>query len=63
MMGFETVYKCTICGHLNVFYNMTNGPDTGLAGDVLYNYCENGCIFSEDEHCRIKGKSKLVRVL
>lgn len=62
MMGFETVYRCTICGCLNVFYDMGQ-KDDGKIGDVLYNYCKNDCVYSEDEHCKIKGKSKLVRVL
>lgn len=61
-MGFETVYKCTICGGLNVFYDMGQ-KDDGAVGDILYSYCKNGCVFTENEQCRIKGKSKLVRVM
>lgn len=61
-MGFETVYKCEICGGLNVFYDMGQ-KDDGATGDILYSYCKNGCVFTENEQCKIKGKSKLVRVL
>ena len=63
MMGHEEVYRCEVCGCLNVFYDMSVGPDTGKPGDILYNYCKNDCVYAEDEHCRIKGKSKFVRVL
>lgn len=61
-MGYEEVYRCTICGHLNVMYNMSNDPPDE-PGHILYNYCENGCVFKEDPHCLIKGKSKLVKVM
>lgn len=61
-MGYEAVYKCDICGHLNVLYDMSNEPDKKGIGHKLFYYCENGCVFSEDEHCKIKGKSRLTRV-
>lgn len=61
-MGYEEVYRCTICGHLNVMYNMSNSPPDP-PGHILYNYCEYGCVYKDDPHCVIKGKSKLEKVM
>ena len=60
-MGHEEIYKCTICGGYNVLYRM-GSEDIPIGGTLLY-YCKNDCVYREDPHCLIKGKSKLERIL
>lgn len=59
-MGHEEVWRCKICGHLEVFYVMSDSIHKN--GDEMFNYCSNGCVYNDDPHCVIKGKSKFVKV-
>ena len=59
-MGQESVYLCSICGDLNVLYEMDDKPRP--LGHILYYYCKNECVYEDDINCKIKGKSKLIKV-
>lgn len=55
----EELWRCTVCGGINVFYDMGSNGFDSLKSDTLYSYCKNGCVVPEE---RIKGKSLFKRV-